>query len=98
MASFQSKALKGPVEFAMRLWRAVVVVGNTAIDAVPPYRNIEGRLDAKEAGHDGSYYLAVNTEIVEVDRLTFHTLIVGEALRIRCTRSMKAISIDRLIP
>ena len=98
MASFQSEALKGPLELAMRLWRAVLVTINSAVDAVPPYRKIEGRLDAKEASHDGSYYLAVDTEIVEVDRLTFDTLMVGEALRIRCTRSMKAINIDRLIP
>ena len=53
---------------------------------------------AKEATADGRFLLLVNDEIVQVDRLTFDTLRLGEALRLRCTRSNKAIEIDRLLP
>jgi hypothetical protein len=67
-------------------------------DALPPYRKVEGVLVDKEAAADGRYTLLVAGDIVEVDRLTFETLMVGEALRIRCTRGMKAINIDRLVP
>ncbi len=68
------------------------------IDAVPPYRRIEGRLTAKEATPDGLYFILVNDEMVEVDWLTFDTLMEGEALRVRSTRAYKAINIDRLSP
>lgn len=68
------------------------------VDAMPPYRRVEGRLTAKEAGPDGAFYLLVDDEIVEVDRLTFDALMVGEALRILSTRANQAINIDRLVP
>ena len=67
------------------------------LDAVPPYRLIEGRLTAKES-NDGAYYILVDSRMVEVDGLTYETLIEGEALRIRATRSFRAINIDRLVP
>ena len=69
-----------------------------AWEAAPPYRRIEGRLVAKERGPEGTYNILVEDEVVEVDWLTFDTLMVGEALRIRCTRDNKAIDIDRLLP
>ena len=50
------------------------------------------------AGSQSSYFLLVDGEIVEVDWLTFDTLMIGEALRIRSTRDNKAINIDRLLP
>ena len=68
------------------------------IDTVPPYRKIEGRLEAKEFNNNDSYFLLVESEIVQVDQLTFKALMEGEALRIRCTRGMRAIYIDRLTP
>ena len=83
---------------AKRLRRAALDVIGTVSDAVPPYRKVEGRLEAKEASQAGTFHLLVDSEIVQVDQVTFDTLMVGEALRIRCTRSMKAISIDRLVP
>ena len=67
------------------------------IDPLPPYKWIEGRLDAKEHRF-GRHFLLVDREIVEVDWLTFDTLAEGEALKVRSTRSNKAISIDRLVP
>ena len=56
------------------------------IDPLPPYKWIEGRLDAKEQRF-GRHFLLVDGEIVEVDWLTFETLAEGEALKIRSTRS-----------
>ena len=53
---------------------------------------------AKEAIGNGRYFILVDAEIVEVDWLTFETLVEGEALRIRATRDNRAVSIDRLLP
>ena len=80
------------------LWRVVRSGVTAVLDALPPYRWVEGRLVAKEGGRNGSYYLLVDEEMVQVDWLAFETLMVGEALRIRCTRDFKAINIDRLVP
>ena len=68
------------------------------VDAFPPYLYIEGRLTAKERGPNGAHYLLVDTEVVEVDWLTYETLVVGEPLRVRATRTHKAVNIDRLVP
>ena len=87
-----------PSVIMIRLWRALKASANFVLEVIPPYRWIEGRLEVKEIGRDGTYYLLVDTEIIEVDWLTFETVMVGEALRARCTRSNKAISIDRLVP
>ena len=80
------------------LWRALKVPANAVFEALPPYHRVEGRLEAKEVGRNGSYLILIGGEMVEVDWLTFDTLKVGEALRARCTRSNKAITIDRLVP
>ena len=68
------------------------------LPVVPPYHRIEGTLDAKESPSDGQYYILVNSEIVEVDWLTYEILVEGEPLRLRVTHDNKAISIDRLLP
>lgn len=81
-----------------RLLRPALSVIKGVLNAVPPYRNIQGRLMDKEAGRGGSYYILVDDEMVEVDWLTFDVLMVGEALRIRATRDNRAINIDRLMP
>lgn len=81
-----------------RLWRGLRFAVNAVLAAVPPYRHLEGILVAKEAREDGTCYILVDNEIVEVDWLTFDILMEGEALRIRSTRDNKAISIDRLLP
>ena len=73
-------------------------LANAILDASPPYRRVEGVMTDKEATEDGRFYILVGNEIVEVDWLTHDTLMVGEALRVRCTRSMRAINIDRLVP
>ena len=71
---------------------------SSLVDAFPPYVYVEGRLAAKEHRPAGGYYLLVDAEVVEVDWLTYETLVVGEPLRVRATRSHKAVSIDRLVP
>ena len=86
-----------PLTVMNALWRATRSVPNALLDALPPYTWVEGRLDAKEISPDGAYFILVEEEIVEVDWLTFDKLMMGEALRIRCTRDNRAISIDRLI-
>jgi len=87
-----------PSAIAKRIGRALASTLGALLAALPPYRRIEGTLVAKEAREDGSYFLLVDGEIVEVDWLTFDTLMIGEALRIRSTRDNKAINIDRLLP
>ena len=82
----------------MGLLRTISIILTTLKDAIPPYRKIEGVLDGNESSKDDNYFLLVGNEIIQVDELTFNELMVGEALRIRSTRSMKAISIDRLTP
>ena len=79
-------------------WRLLKAIIGAFVDSVPPYRWVEGRLEAKEIGPGGLHYLLVDNEMVQVDWVTFDTLMDGEALRIRCTRDYKAISIDRLSP
>jgi len=68
------------------------------LDLIPPYRKIQGLLVGKETGPDGSFYILVDGDMIQVDWFTFEVLIVGEPLRIRCTRSFRAINIDRLLP
>ena len=77
-----------------RLWRVL----GSLLEVAPPYRRVEGRITAKEANRQKGFFLLVESEIVEVDWLTYETLMEGEAVRVRCTRSNKAISIDRLLP
>ena len=87
-----------PLAVVRLLWRALSRVAGKLLNTVPPYRLIEGTLLAKEAREDGTHYILVDGEIVEVDWLTFDTLLEGEGLRIRSTRDNRAISIDRLLP
>ena len=68
------------------------------LDLIPPYRKIQGLLVGKETGPDGSFYILVDGDMIQVDWFTFEVLIVGEPLRIRCTRNFRAINIDRLLP
>ena len=85
----------------LAVFRAIQAVRSTLtslVDAFPPYLHIEGRLTAKEHRPSGAYYLLVDTEVVEVDWLTYETLVVGEPLRVRATRTHKAVNIDRLVP
>tara|TARA_B100000749_G_C18352483_1_gene433885 strand:- start:112 stop:387 length:276 start_codon:yes stop_codon:yes gene_type:complete len=67
------------------------------IGILPPYPIIEGQLSAKERGSEGAYHILIDTnDIIEVDSFTWSTLIVGEPIRIRCTRENRAIYIVRL--
>ncbi len=67
-------------------------------DVFPPYRTIKGRLASKEADCEGRFFIYVDDEKVEVDWPAFDALDTGENLRVRSTRSRRAINIDRLLP
>ena len=55
-------------------------------------------MDSKEVGPDGTLFICVGPEKVEVDAATFEALMVGETLRVRYTRGRRAVNIDRLLP
>ena len=88
----------GFVLFSILVWvlKAVAALGGSLLDAMPPYRLIEGRLDAKRKGPQRKFYVRVGSRSVEVDEHTFGMLVVGETLRIRATRRNRAISVDRM--
>ena len=69
------------------------------VDSCPPYIHIEGLLEGKEVLEDNDKtVIYISSKRVEVDPYTFGILMIGENLRIRSTRSYKAVSIDRIIP
>ncbi len=71
------------------LWKSIK--GN-----LPPYREVLGPIKSKETRDDGIPCILVNGSLVEVDAVTFSRLSVGDNLKIRFTRTAKAISIDKL--
>lgn len=87
-----------PLAIGKWLGRFLRNITEWVLHAVPPYRRLEGNLTSKEARPDGTYFILVADEIIQVDWLTFDTLMVGEALRVRATRDNEAINIDRLMP
>ena len=78
-------------------WRVVKPWVSTLWDAVPPFNLAEGPLTDKEIGDDGTCYIAVGSARVEVDRVTFEMLELGELIRVRYTRANRAINIDRFV-
>ena len=73
------------------------------VDSCPPYIYIEGLLEGKEVlgdneKDDEKTVIYISSKRVEVDPYTFGILMIGENLRIRSTRSYRAVSIDRIIP
>ena len=68
-------------------------------DVLPPYRTVEGYLETKVRSlESGKHFIWVASTRIEVDAETFELLIVGENMRVMCTKSYRAINIDRLIP
>ena len=68
-------------------------------DVLPPYHTVEGYLETKARGlESGKHFIWVASTRIEVDAETFELLIVGENMRVMCTKSYRAINIDRLIP
>ena len=66
-------------------------------DALPPYHTVEGFLETKATAADGSkHYIWVASTRIEVDSQTLELLIVGENMRVLCTKSNRAINIDLL--
>ena len=88
----------GNLVLLRRFWRWLKHWLWTLKDALPPYRVAEGLLEAKETDSVGRCYISVGPGRVEVDKVTFDMLVVGENLRVRHTRGHRAISIDRLLP
>ena len=77
--------------------RAVVNWISSLADALPPYYVAEGQLDMKGKADDGRLRIHVNGAWVSVDQPTFDQLETGEYLRVRYTRRVRAISIDRYV-
>ena len=90
-----AKLIYGPLYRAGKFFRRW---GASMVDALPPYKRVEGILADKGTDTRGNHYILVDDEIIGVDWLTFDLLIIGEALRIRATRANQAINIDRLSP
>lgn len=87
-----------PRPYGTAIARLFARLGWSWLETLPPYKKIEGRLDAKETAPDGTRFLLVDSKVIAVDWLTYDLLLEGEALRIWSTRSLKAINIDRLVP
>ena len=77
--------------------RAVVNWIHSLNDALPPYYVAEGHLDMKGRADDGRLRIHVNGAWVSVDQPTFELLKIGEYVRVRYTRRVRAISIDRYV-
>ena len=77
--------------------RAVVNWVQSLTDALPPYYVAEGRLDMKGKADDDRLRIRVNGAWVSVDKPTFDLLTIGEYVRVRYTRRVRAISIDRYV-
>ena len=75
--------------------RSVVNWIGTLADALPPYYVAEGQLVMKGKADDGRLRIHVNGAWVSVDQPTFDLLTIGEHVRVRYTRRVRAISIDR---
>lgn len=67
-------------------------------DSFPPYEILDGQLDIKERNTDGKYLISLRNNWLEIDKQTYDFLVVGEFLRVRCTRGRKVVSIDRILP
>lgn len=63
-------------------------------DLLPPYHIYEGELWGKHV-EDGKFYLDLNDDAVEVDRVAYSVLEVGETIKARYTRRLRAINVDR---
>ena len=69
------------------------------VDSCPPYIHIDGLLEGKEVlDENDKTVIYISSKRVEVDSYTFGILMIGENLRIRSTRSYRAVSIDRIVP
>jgi hypothetical protein len=66
-------------------------------DLLPPYKHYEGEVWGKHI-RGGLYYLELDGDAVEVDKLAYSLLEVGEAVKVRYTRGLRAINIDRFAP
>ncbi len=77
--------------------RRVESLASSLVDVLPPYYVMEGTLESKRVDDRGRYILLVNGAPISVDRPTYHTLDIGEKIRVRYTRGARAINIDRFM-
>ena len=66
-------------------------------DSCPPYEMLDGQLDIKERSSDGKYLINLRNNWLVIDKRTYDVLVVGEFLRVRCTRGKRAVNIDRIL-
>ena len=92
----QSQTIRRSEQFKV-IARAVVNWVNLLTDALPRYYVAEGHLDMKGRADDGRLRIHVNGAWVSVDQPTFDLLNIGEYVRVRYTRRVRAISIDRYV-
>ena len=74
--------------------KAIESLVRSIFDAIPPYRVSRGRVDAKGFTHEGLPFIAVSSKRIIMDRHTFDILSVGQRVKIRYTRTAKAIDIE----
>ena len=96
LAANEAKLLSNLIAWTLSKLRYFVWSVN---DVLPPYRTIEGYLETKASNTEtNKFYIWVASTRIEVDSRTFELLIVGENMRVMCTKSHRAINIDRIIP
>jgi len=79
--------------------KGVIALAFDIFDACPPYRYTEGLLEGKEyLDQEESYVIFVSSNRVQVDEYTFDNLMIGEHVKIRSTRTGRAVNIDRMVP
>lgn len=81
---------------AGRVMRLLQLIWKSLRDNLPPYYEVHGSVKAKETNDNGMPYIIVNAAVIEVDRVTYGRLAVGDNLRVKYTRTARAISIDKL--
>lgn len=65
-------------------------------DLLPPYHIYEGHDWGKRSGA-GKFFLQLGSDSVEVDEVTHRLLSLGETIKVRYTRRLRAINVDRFI-
>ena len=79
-----------------RMRRSVSRWFNEQTDLLPPYHIYQGH-DWGKRSEAGKFYLEFGSDSVEVDGVTYRLLGLGETIRVRYTRRMRAINLDRFI-
>ena len=82
-----------------RLWKVRRLVSrwfDEQKDLLPPYHIYQGH-DWGKRSEAGKFYLELGSDSVEVDGVIYRLLGLGETIRVRYTRRMRAINLDRFV-